>query len=66
MNQRIAMRMTDDQLKRRREICEDLLIVIDEDNSIAEEIIDDYVAKCDELELDYLNNLIAHHFGDEL
>tara|TARA_B000000557_G_scaffold67240_1_gene52974 strand:- start:253 stop:429 length:177 start_codon:yes stop_codon:yes gene_type:complete len=58
--------MTDDQLKRRREICEDLLIVIDEDNSIAEEIIDDYVAKCDELELDYLNNLIAHHFGDEL
>ncbi len=60
------MRMTDDQLKRRREICEDLLIVIDEDNSIAEEIIDDYVAKCDELELDYLNNLIAHHFGDEL
>ena len=60
------MRMTDEQLKRRREICEDLLIVIDEDNSIAEEIIDDYVAKCDELELDYLNNLIAHHFGDEL
>ena len=58
--------MTDEQLKRRREICEDLLIVIDEDNSIAEEIIDDYVAKCDELELDYLNNLIAHHFGDEL
>ncbi len=60
------MRMTDEQLKRRREICADLLIVIDEDDSIAEEIIDDYVAKCDELELDYLNNLIAHHFGDEL
>tara|TARA_B100000287_G_C20302379_1_gene650406 strand:+ start:478 stop:654 length:177 start_codon:yes stop_codon:yes gene_type:complete len=58
--------MTDEQLKRRREICADLLIVIDEDDSIAEEIIDDYVAKCDELELDYLNNLIAHHFGDEL
>ena len=57
--------LTTEQIKRRQNICADLLIVVDADNRIAEEVIDDLVSRLTEDEVDQYEPLINEHFGDE-
>ena len=56
--------LTTEQIKRRQNICADLLIVVYEDNRIAEEVIDDLVSRLTEDEVDQYEHLINDHFGD--
>lgn len=57
--------LTTEQIKRRQNICADLLIAIDEDNTLAEEVIDDLISRLTEDEVDQYEHLINNHFGDE-
>ena len=58
---------TPDQIKHSQQVCRDLLDAIHEDSSnshtLLETIIDEYVYKCNEDELEELEDMIVNQFG---
>ena len=53
---------TDENLKQRRQLCEDLDYLIKEDSSIREEIIDEYVYHLDDKRLVELQEFVKKQF----
>ena len=54
-------------LKQRQEMCTDLYhaILDDESHDLLEYVIDEYIYKLNNSELDELEDVIANHFGEE-
>ena len=52
-----GLKRTPDQLKQRRELCDDLYYLIQQDKDIAEELIDEYVYLIDDKRVDELTAL---------
>ena len=55
-----GLKRTPDQLKQRRELCDDLYYLIQQDKDIAEELIDEYVYLIDDKRVDELTDLCVN------
>ena len=56
---------SDENLKQRRQLCDDLDYLIREDKAIREEIIDEYVYLLDDTRVDELIDLCTNQLGEE-
>ena len=52
-------------LKDRQEFCEIILEAIEDDETLLEHIIDDYVYRLNDNELDELEDLLVNQFGED-
>ena len=68
-----GLKSTPAQLQRRKEVVRDLYEIVkeefeeyklrDENDSLLGYILDEYIYKCTELEVDELEDIIVNHFG---
>ena len=71
-----GLKRTPAQLERRNKIISDLFVVIEEEfmeynnrtenDSLLGQILDEYVYKCSESEVDELEDIIVNHYGEEV
>ena len=59
------MNRTSEQLKQRRQLCDDLYVLIQQDKDIAEELIDEYVYLLDDTRVDELIDLCVNQLGED-
>ena len=52
------------QIKQRQQLCEDLVIACAEDNDILETLVDEYVYKCNQKEVEELEVLVNSVLGE--
>ena len=70
-----GLKRTPAQLERRNKIISELFVVIEEEfmeynnrtenDSLLGQILDEYVYKCSESEVDELEDIIVNHYGEE-
>ena len=60
-----AMYRTPEQLKQRRQLCDDLYVLIQQDKDIAEEILDEYVYLLNDNRVDELITLCNTELGED-
>ena len=59
------MNRTSEQLKQRRQLCDDLYVLIQQDKDIAEEILDEYVYLLNDNRVDELITLFNTELGED-
>ena len=59
------MNRTSEQLKQRRQLCDDLYVLIQQDKDIAEEILDEYVYLLNDNRVDELITLCNTELGED-
>ena len=59
------MNRTPEQLKQRRQLCDDLYVLIQQDKDIAEEILDEYVYLLNDNRVDELITLCNTELGED-
>ncbi len=65
MNTSFISKERESELKRRRELTQDLIFVVDEDKSVLEQIVDDYVYRLSDNEVKEYEVLVGSILDDD-